>query len=74
MGTIVEYVALPGFDTNAGETMAIDTRENDRPTGAAEKTAVEARQGVISGRVFLVLVVSLFLAIVALGIGYWAVH
>lgn len=35
---------------------------------------MEARQGVISGRVFLVLVVSLLLAIIALVVGYFAVH
>lgn len=39
-----------------------------------EASAVEARQGVISGRVFLVLVVSLLLAIIALVVGYFAVH
>jgi hypothetical protein len=39
-----------------------------------EATAVEARQGVISGRVFLVLITSLALAIVALVIGFFAVH
>ena len=39
-----------------------------------EASAVEARQGVISGRVVTVLVVSLVLAIVALAIGYFIVH
>jgi hypothetical protein len=37
-------------------------------------TPVEARQGVISGRVVTVLGVSLFLALVALVIAYMAVH
>ena len=37
-------------------------------------SAVDARQGVISGRVILVLLISLFLAVVALSVGYFAVH
>jgi hypothetical protein len=39
-----------------------------------EATAVEARQGVISGRILLVLVTSLVLAIAAMIIGYFAVR
>jgi hypothetical protein len=39
-----------------------------------EKPAVAARQGLISGRVFLVLVTSLVLAVLALGLSYWFVR
>jgi hypothetical protein len=39
-----------------------------------EKTAIEARQGLISGRVILVLMTSLLLAVIALGIGYLLVR
>jgi len=39
-----------------------------------QKSGVEARQGLISGRVFLVLITSLFLAVVGMALGYWAVH
>jgi hypothetical protein len=45
----------------------IQQREQSRPATAG-KPAVQARQGVISGRVVTVLVVSLFLGIVALAI------
>jgi hypothetical protein len=49
--------------------------ETDRvPHVETKATPVAARQGVISGRVILVLVVSLVLAIVALGVSYWVVH
>jgi hypothetical protein len=41
---------------------------------ATTKSAVEARQGVISGRVILVLLTSLILAVVALAVGYWTVR
>jgi hypothetical protein len=51
--------------------MATDVRQTERPAQVAEKSAVEARQGVISGRVFLVLLTSLVLAIVAVGVAYW---
>jgi hypothetical protein len=39
-----------------------------------ERSAVQARQGVISGRVLLVLVTSLTAAIIALVVGYFAVR
>jgi len=39
-----------------------------------ERSAVEARQGVISGRVLLVLVTSLTAAIIAMVVGYFAVR
>jgi hypothetical protein len=48
------------------------TRE--APHTGTEKTAVSARQGVISGRVLLVLVVSLVFAVLAMTIGYFAVR
>ena len=41
---------------------------------ATEVSPVEARQGIISGRVILVLLVSLFLSVLALGIGYFIVR
>jgi len=39
-----------------------------------ETSAVEARQGVISGRVVLVLTTSLCLALVALSVSYCVMH
>jgi hypothetical protein len=51
-----------------------ESRQTVPPQRVAEKSAVAARQGVISGRVFLVLVTSLSLAVVALGMSYWVVH
>jgi hypothetical protein len=51
--------------------MAMQPRQDDT---TAERTPVEARQGVISGRVITVLMVSLLLAVVALFIGYWIVR
>jgi hypothetical protein len=50
---------------------------HDDPHGrhaATERSPVEARQGVISGRVFLVLLTSLTAAIIALVVGYFAVR
>jgi hypothetical protein len=41
---------------------------------APEPSAVEARQGLISGRVFLVLVTSLILAVIVMVIGYFVVR
>ena len=41
---------------------------------ATERSSVEARQGVISGRVILVLITSLVLAVIALTTGYFAVR
>lgn len=56
--------------------MAIQPLRDVRNTRhvAPEPTGVEARQGVISGRVLLVLVVSLVLAAVAMVAGYLAVR
>jgi len=52
--------------------MAMEPRQYpEMPHVAEERTAVEARQGVISGRVLLVLVTSLILAIVAMAIGWY---
>jgi hypothetical protein len=53
--------------------MAIErTREASHP--GTEKTAVSARQGVISGRVVTVLIVSLTLAIIAMAVGWLVVR
>jgi hypothetical protein len=43
----------------------------DTPHVAEQRTAVEARQGVISGRVFLVLVTSVILAVIAMVVGWY---
>jgi hypothetical protein len=51
--------------------MATDMHQ-DVQTATPRRSAVEARQGVISGRVILVLVTSLALVIVALSVSYWA--
>ena len=61
---------------HAGETMATEPYHDDPGARHAvtERSAVEARQGVISGRVFLVLVTSLTAAIIALVVGYFAVR
>ena len=65
--------------TETGENMAQELlepglRQDVQPGSAAEKSAVAARQGVISGRVFLVLITSLALAVLTLGLSYWVVH
>ncbi len=44
------------------------------PHVVEQRSAVEARQGVISGRVFLVLATSLILAIVAMAAGWYFMH
>lgn len=55
--------------------MATETQQDVRPEHqAAERSAIEARQGVISGRVLLVLVTSLFLAIVAIAVGWYVMR
>jgi hypothetical protein len=41
---------------------------------STEKTAVAARQGVISGRVVTVLATSIALAILAIGISFWGIR
>jgi hypothetical protein len=51
--------------------MAAESRQSVEPRRAELKSPVEARQGVISGRVIVVLVISLLLAIAALGMCYW---
>jgi hypothetical protein len=48
------------------------TRE--APHIGTEKTAVSARQGVISGRVITVLIVSLTLAVIAMVVGWLVVR
>jgi hypothetical protein len=61
--------------SDAGETMATEPYQIDRPHHEViQPSAVEARQGVISGRVLLVLVTSVLLAIIALIVSYFAVH
>jgi hypothetical protein len=56
--------------------MATEPFHDDPGAGHAvtERSAVEARQGVISGRVLLVLVTSLTATIIALVVGYLAVR
>ena len=55
--------------------MAVEQHQNDRGLHPAkQRSAVAARQGVISGRVFLVLLVSLLLAVIALGVSFWLVR
>jgi hypothetical protein len=59
----------------AGEMMAIEHQQNDHGLyPPKERSAVAARQGVVSGRVITVLLVSLLLAVVALGVSYWFMH
>jgi hypothetical protein len=53
--------------------MAIEARQ-DPPPHITQKSAVEARQGVISGRVVLVLATSLSLAVIALCVTYWTMY
>jgi hypothetical protein len=55
--------------------MVTEPYQNDgRRHDTTELSAVEVRQGVISGRVLLVLMVSLLLAVVGLTVGYFVVH
>lgn len=55
--------------------MAVDQQQNDHGLyPAKQRSAVAARQGVISGRVFLVLIVSLLLAVIALGASFYFMH
>jgi hypothetical protein len=51
-----------------------ESRQTVPPERVEQKSAVAARQGLISGRVFLVLVTSLVLAVLALGLSYWFVR
>jgi hypothetical protein len=45
------------------------------PRAATEKSAVAARQGVISGRILLVLMTSMVLAVLAIGIvSFWTLR
>ena len=56
----------------AGEMMALERQQNDHGLyPPKERSAVAARQGVVSGRVITVLLVSLLLVVVALGVSYW---
>jgi hypothetical protein len=52
--------------------MAIEIQSNN-PRATAEKSAIDARQGVISGRIFAVLTTSLILSVIAIGVAFWAV-
>jgi hypothetical protein len=55
--------------------MAMESHQDIGPRHEAEeRTAVEARQGVISGRVLLVLLTSLVLAIIAITIGWYVMR
>jgi hypothetical protein len=54
--------------------MATEPYHDDAGHAVTERSAVEARQGVISGRVLLVLVTSLVAAVIALAVGYFAVR
>jgi len=55
--------------------MATEQYRNDDPAHRGKvASAVAARQGVISGRVVLVLLVSLVLAVIALGASYYFTH
>jgi hypothetical protein len=55
--------------------MAMEPRPNTGlPHVTPEPTAVEARQGVISGRVLAVLVTSILLGVLALAISFFVVH
>jgi hypothetical protein len=53
--------------------MAMEQQQSDQPRAAEEKSAIDARQGVISGRVLLVLTTSLVLSVIAIGVTFWAV-
>jgi len=53
--------------------MATEPHESPAAAGT-EKSATAARQGVISGRVILVLLASLLFVVVALGVSYCSVH
>jgi hypothetical protein len=70
--------ADPMMIEQPGAAEAMLDRHSDRaevsPNPIEEKSAVAARQGLISGRVVTVLVVSLFLAVVAMAVGFWASH
>jgi len=58
----------------AQELREPELRQDVRTHPAEQKSAVAARQGVISGRVFLVLITSLLLAVLTMGLSYWVVH
>ena len=66
---------------DTGDTMDNEQRQSDMPRHidqqahhGIESTPVKARQGVISGRVILVLLTSLLLTVIAFVVGYFAVH
>jgi hypothetical protein len=54
--------------------MPIETQYIEQPHPVIEKSAIAARQGVISGRVLLVLTTSTILTVVALGVIFMVVH
>jgi len=56
------------------EATAMDTHQDTGTHAAEQRTAVEARQGVISGRVLMVLVTSLVLVIVAMAVGWYVMR
>jgi hypothetical protein len=58
------------FQQEATMNVNYDPATDNAQQPGAGKPATEARQGVISGRVVLVLVVSMLLAIAAMAIGY----
>lgn len=63
------------LQSDAGEPMAMEPRQNAGQQHVGKvSSAVEARQGVISGRIFLVLVTSLVLAVVAIVVAYFVVR
>ena len=62
---------VPRPMSDAGEMMPAEPRHDETAIHSVHETsAVAARQGVISGRVILVLLTSLFLAVVALGVSF----
>jgi hypothetical protein len=61
--------------TTADEIIKMQTQQNERPDHDGKvASAVEARQGVISGRVVLVLLTSLLLAVIALAVSFHLMH
>ena len=74
-GTIAADVPLGPLKNDAGETMATDPRQTaSSPHAGTETTTDAARQGVTSGRVITVLLVSLALAILGMVIGYFLIR
>ena len=57
--------------TEPEEERAFRDPDAHTPDGAALKSGVQARQGVISGRILTVLAVGLVLVVIALVLSYW---